>query len=81
MWRKMISVISFVFVLCAANVASAALSPALWTNDAPGDDSWCDANNWYPAGVPGSSTPVDINCAGTSGRGPIIDCDVECGRI
>ncbi|MHC4238548.1 MAG: LamG domain-containing protein, partial [Planctomycetota bacterium] len=76
MWRKMISVIPLVLVLCTANVASA----ALWTNDAPGDDSWCNADNWYPVGVPGSITPVDINCE-ASGRGPIIDCDVECGTI
>ncbi|MHC4620738.1 MAG: LamG domain-containing protein, partial [Planctomycetota bacterium] len=80
MWGRMISVIPFVFVLCVANVASADVN-SVWTNDAPGDDSWCNANNWDPVGVPGSSTRVDINCAGTPGRGPIIDCDVECGTI
>ncbi|MHC4866724.1 MAG: hypothetical protein ACYTEX_21820 [Planctomycetota bacterium] len=75
MCRRLILLACIGLVLGLANVASA----AIWTDASVDSNSWCDANNWNPAGVPVSGTPVDINCSAE--RGPIVDCDAESGDM
>jgi len=43
------------------------------------DNSWCTAGNWDGGKIPGPSDIIVLNPPPT--RGPVIDCDVQCGEI
>jgi hypothetical protein len=64
-----------VSLLVLANSASAV---HLWIGEGDGT-SWYDGDNWDPC-VPTKNDPVDMNSFSPV-RGPIIDGDVECGRV
>jgi hypothetical protein len=75
MCRRLILLFCLFALLGLVNDASAFTR---WTGGGDGT-SWHDPVNWDPCGVPGASEEVDINFPPY--RGPIIDDDVECGRI
>lgn len=58
-------------------LVSSAAALTEWTGSGDGT-SWDDGSNWF-AGVPEKYTQVDI--LPPPEQGPIVDVDVECGRI
>ncbi|MHC4529546.1 MAG: hypothetical protein ACYS29_16860 [Planctomycetota bacterium] len=44
MWKKMFLLASVGLSVCLVGTASAGLS--VWTNDAGGTRTWCNAGNW-----------------------------------
>jgi len=80
MWRKnLLSVLVVMLLGPAGAVLGATIT---WTDDSSSDSSWCNANNWNPSDIPGSS---DTAVIGTSSpeRGPVIGigCNVDVERI
>ncbi|MHC4499368.1 MAG: hypothetical protein ACYS21_09690, partial [Planctomycetota bacterium] len=83
MCKKLMFLISFV------SLGSASAADVVWTNSYPWSMLWSSAQNWDPAGVPGSGdrafiNPDDVDPLAPAiepNQGPVVDSNMEVGEI